>query len=103
MCEAAQEAVWLRRLLSDIGFAQRTPTTIHEDNQGAICLSQNPKDHSRTKHIDIKFHYIREKVTERQLRVEYCATGDMVADTLTKGLAKPAIEKFRVGMGVHQC
>ena len=103
MCEAAQEGVWLRRLLSDIGFAQRAPTAIHEDNQGAICLSQNPKDHSRTKHIDIKFHYIREKVTERQLRVEYCATGDMVADTLTKGLPKPAFEKFRVAMGVHQC
>ena len=103
MCEAAQEAVWLRRLLRDIGFVQKAPTVIAEDNQGAICLSQNPRDHSRTKHIDIKFHYIREKVSGRELQVQYCATGDMVADTLTKGLPKPAFEKFRAGMGVHEC
>ena len=103
MCEAAQEAVWLRRLLSDIGFTQKAPTVIAEDNQGAICLTQNPKDHSRTKHIDIKFHYIREKVAAKELQVRYCATGDMIADTLTKGLPKPAFEKFRAEMGVHLC
>ena len=103
LCDAAQEAVWLRGLLGDIGFVQNAPTTIFEDNQGAICLSQNPKDHTRTKHIDIKYHYIRERVAAKQLAVQHCATGDMLADTLTKGLAKPAFEKFRAGMGVHQC
>ena len=103
LCDAAQEAVWLRALLSDIGFTQSVPTTIYEDNQGAICLSQNPKDHTRTKHIDIKYHYIRERVAEKQLLVQHCATGDMIADTLTKGLPKPAFEKFRVGMGVQRC
>ena len=65
-----------------------------------LCLTQNPKDHSRTKHIDIKFHYIREKVAANELRIQYCATGDMIADTLTKGLQKPA---FRAGMGVYEC
>ena len=50
LCEASQEAVWLRRLLGDIGFTQNTPTVVFEDNQGAIALSQNPKDHSHTKH-----------------------------------------------------
>jgi hypothetical protein len=103
MCESAQEAVWLRVLLNDIGFSQDSPTVIFEDNQGAIALSQNPKDHSRTKHIDIKYHYIREKVAEKQLEIQYCATGEMTADTLTKSLPKPAFEKFRARMGVHRC
>ena len=103
LCEAAQEAVWLRRLLSDIGFSQNTPTVVFEDNQGAISLSQNPKDHSRTKHIDIKYHYIRERVAAKEIAVQHCATGDMTADTLTKGLPKPAYENCRAGMGVHRC
>ena len=103
MCESAQEAVWLRRLLGDIGFTQNAPTVVFEDNQGAISLSANPKDHTRTKHIDIKYHYVREKVAEKQLEIQYCATGEMLADTLTKGLPKPAFEKFRAGMGVCRC
>ena len=76
---------------------------MYEDNQGAIALSQNPKDHSRTKHIDIKFHYIREQISKGNVELQYCATADMLADTLTKGLPKPAFEKFRAGMGIHPC
>ena len=103
LCESAQEAVWLRRLLNDIGFVQGCPTVIYEDNQGAMALSSNPKDHSRTKHIDIKYHYIRQTINEKHVIVQYCETGDMTADTLTKGLAKPGFEKFRSAMGVYQC
>jgi transposase InsO family protein len=103
LCDATQESVWLRQLLRDIGHEQRNATTIHEDNQGAIVLSQNPKDHTRTKHIDIKFHFIREKVAGKELEVVYCGTTDMIADALTKGLPKPSFEKFRARMGVHRC
>ncbi len=56
LSNACQEGVWLRRLLSDIKLKQVDPTTIYEDNQGAIQLSRNPKFHNRTKHIDISFH-----------------------------------------------
>ena len=59
LCSAAQETVWLRNLLADVGFQQSTPTCVKEDNQGAMCLAKNPKNHNRTKHIDIKFHYTR--------------------------------------------
>ena len=52
---AAQEAIWLRRLLADIGFGDLNPTVIYEDNNGAIDLSKNPKHHNRTKHIDIAY------------------------------------------------
>ncbi len=103
LCSATQEVVWLRRLLKSIGFTQNQPTTICEDNQGAICLSKNSKDHGRTKHVDVKYHYTRETIDKNVIKVEYCPTGKMVADTLTKGLPKPAFEKFRSEMGVQQC
>ena len=59
---ATQEGIWSRRLMNDIGLRQDNPSVIYEDNQGAIELSKNPKFHSRTKHIDIAFHFVREKV-----------------------------------------
>ena len=103
LCEAAQETTWLRNLLFDIGFQQTEPTTVYEDNQGSICLAQNPKDHPRTKHMDIKFHYIRDCVERKRLTVKYRPTAEMVADTLTKGLPRISFEKHRLGMGVEPC
>ena len=71
---ASQEAVWLRSLLGDISFVQKEPTVIKEDNQGTIALSRNTKYHPRTKHIDIKYHFIRDKVEKKELVLEYCPT-----------------------------
>ena len=65
LCAGAQEATWLRRLLCSVGFKQETPTTMYEDNQGTIQLTKNPKSDSRTKHIDIRYHFIREAVKNR--------------------------------------
>ena len=100
LASAVQEAVWLRNLLSDLTSKQVKPTVIYEDNQGAIALCKNPIDHSRMKHIDIKFHYTRDAVNKNVILVEYCTTKDMVADAFTKGLPRPAFEKLRVQMGV---
>ena len=58
LCMASQEATWLRNLLKSINFNQEDATTLFEDNQGAIALAKNPKDHSKTKHIDIKYNYV---------------------------------------------
>jgi len=57
---AVQESVRLRKLLKDFGVSQDQPSVIMEDNQGAIFIAKNPVAHSRTKHIDIRYHYIRE-------------------------------------------
>ena len=103
LCRATQESVWLRNLLRDVGFKQLEPTCIREDNQGAMCLARNPKDHPRTKHIDIKYHYTREKIEQKVIRLEYVPTSEMLADTLTKGLSKPKFEKFREAMGIESC
>lgn len=66
---ATQEAVWIRRLLSDLKVTQKHPTVLMEDNQGAIFIANNPVSHSRTKHIDVHYHYIREALSEGKCAV----------------------------------
>ena len=100
LCSATQEAIWLRRLLASVEQQQDNPTTIHEDNQGAISMSKNPRNSSRTKHIDIKFHFVREAAQKNEVRIHHCTTQNMVADTLTKGLPKPAFERHRTSLGI---
>ena len=85
---AAQEVVWLRRLLASVNLVQAEPTKVHEDNQGTIALSRNPKSHPRTKHIDIKFHYVREVIEKKKMELVYCPTEKMIADIMTKGLPR---------------
>ncbi|MEO0684489.1 MAG: Ty1/Copia family ribonuclease HI, partial [Cyanobacteria bacterium J06649_11] len=102
LSHATQEIVWLRQLLNNIGFKQTKPTKLYEDNQGAIGLSKNPKLNSRTKHIDIKFHYVREAVETNIVNVKYCLTENMTADIFTKSLARVKFEKFRDMLGVKK-
>ena len=99
---ASQECIWLRRLLNDFELLKPVPTTIYEDNQGAIQLCKNPKFHNRTKHIDISYHFIREQVNKNAICVKYCPTESMIADIMTKPLSKPTYERFRDLLGVKQ-
>ena len=99
LCSAAQEATWLRSLLESLGFTKSKATKLYEDNHGAIALTKNPKIHSRTKHIDIKYHYIREAVEKKDNELVYCPTDKMVADMLTKGLPRPKFDELRSLMG----
>ena len=94
MCAAVQEAIHLRQLLKDLGHVQDQPTRILEDNQGCIALSENPVFHKRTKHIDIKYHFVRERVASNEIKIEYVATEDQLADLLTKGLSKQRTMKL---------
>ena len=97
---ATQETIWLRRLLNDIHYATEHPTIIYEDNQGAIDLSRNPKHHNRVKHIDIAYHFARERVASKEIDIVYCPTDSMIADVMTKALSKEKFEKFRSLLGV---
>ena len=94
-CAAVQEAIHLRLLLRDLGFEQKEPTVIFEDNQGCIALSDNPVFHKRTKHIDIRYHFIRERVASGEVELKYVATEHQLADLLTKGLPKPKVIAMR--------
>ena len=83
---AAQEAKWLQCLTSDLLDYNIGATEIFEDNQSAICLAKTPQFHGRTKHIEIKYHFIRDEVESGNVKLEYCRSEDLIADMLTKGL-----------------
>ena len=99
---ATQEAIWLRSLLKGMGFAQKSPTTIFEDNQGTIALAKNPIRQPRTKHIDIKYHFTRDAITKGETQLTYCPTNLMVADILTKAIPRHQFEELRKKLGVSK-
>jgi hypothetical protein len=75
--------------MHDVHQWQRGPTTVYEDNEGAVKLANNPIASNKTKHIDIKHHYIRELVDAKTVAVVSVDTTDMLADGLTKALPEP--------------
>jgi hypothetical protein len=68
------------------------PTIIHEDNQGCIAISSNNRTDSRTKHIDVKYHFVRDMIQAKEIAVKYISTENMLADFLTK---PSALSKFK--------
>ena len=87
---AAKEVVWIRNFLQDIGRKKLTgdtqATRILGDNQGALRLVANPEFHTRSKHIDVQYHYVRELLESNTISIEYVRTSEMAADCLTKPL-----------------
>ena len=100
LAAAAQEAKWLQRLTSDLLDYEIGATEIFEDNQSAICLAKTPQFHGRTKHIEIKYHFIRDEVESGNVKLEYCRSEDMIADMLTKGLPITQFVKLRQMIGI---
>lgn len=88
LAECAKEAIFLQRFLKELGFNDLSNVTIYGDNLGAIKLAENPVFHQRSKHIDIKYHYVRDALRSENLNIKHVSTTDMVADMLTKGLPK---------------
>ena len=88
LSNAAREAMAIRSQLADFQAIQNVPTVIFEDNTGAISLAENHINHQRTKHIDIRYHYVRECIYNKSIAVHYIATKYQVADILTKTLPK---------------
>lgn len=86
LSDACQEIAWLRRLLSDIHIDCKEPTLLYEDNQSCLKLIKEEKFSNRTKHIDTKFHFVKDYMDKGVVKCEYCPTGLMVADLLTKPL-----------------
>ena len=112
-CVAAQEAIFLSRVLRD--FCQRTTVpsdhddkppvikladniVVNVDNQGAIGLAKNPVSHNKSKHIDIKYHFVRECVHNNKIELEYVPTAFNVADLMTKPTSKVKLSQFKKSM-----
>jgi hypothetical protein len=100
---AGQEAIHLRRVLRTLHQSQLLPgpTPIHEDNAGCIKLAHNPVFHKRTKHIKIKYHFIRELITDGTVALPYIPTEEQIADIFTKPLGGIKFAKFRRQLGVQ--
>ncbi|KAK8455568.1 hypothetical protein SEVIR_4G141001v4 [Setaria viridis] len=96
----ACQAVWLRRLLSDIAGENVQQPILKMDNQSAIALSKNPVLHDRSKHIDTKFHFIRECVEDGRISLEHVSTQEQLADILTKSLGRARFCELRDKIGV---
>jgi hypothetical protein len=100
--QAVKEALWLKHFFDDINEPQTLPILIHCDNQSAIALTENPKFHARTKHIEIRHHFIREHVEKSEVKIQYCPTEKMVADVLTKALPKAKHVWCTYNLGVRK-
>lgn len=99
LAEAAQETIWMARVINDLNHAVST-ITMYEDNQSCIHLLQNGNNSLRTKHIDTKYHFVRDMVNNKVIRVEYCPTEDMIADLLTKPLEAVRLNRLTIAIGL---
>ena len=93
-CEATRKAVWLRRLLSDIGFPQQSCTIIYEDNTSTIQEPNGVYNHKASKHINPKFHYSKTVIQDGEVCVLHRETTKMEADMLTKPLPTQSHWRF---------
>ncbi|MCO5580514.1 hypothetical protein L7F22_034382 [Adiantum nelumboides] len=94
LSEACKEAIWLARLVKDLGLEQCL-LVLHCDSQSAIALAKNPVFHSRTKHIDVRYHFSRECLANKSLDLVKIPTSENTADALTKSLASHQFQRCR--------
>ncbi|KAH9136201.1 hypothetical protein AeRB84_018564 [Aphanomyces euteiches] len=87
------EALWLKSLLEELQLDIKLPINVYEDNQSTIKMAENSTLQQRTKHIDVRHHFIRDLVKQRIIKINYCRTNSMLADILTKAPPKPMFEE----------
>jgi hypothetical protein len=98
--EATKEALWIHQLLAAINISPQNATTILCDNNAARSLSEDPMLHPRVKHMDIKYHFLRENVQDNKVKLQYISSNDNVADILTKPLARDKFTRLRGFLGL---
>ena len=85
-----------------MGKSQKEPTEIYCDNKSTIAMAKNSVYHSRTKHIAIKYHFLRETTANKDIEIKYCNTEDQVADIFTKALPRAKLEQLRDMLGISE-
>ena len=94
MASTAAELTWLSFLLYDLGIALPRPPILHCDNLSALYMTVNPVFHGRTKHIELDYHYVREKVALGSLETHFVPSNHELADIFTKPLSKVAFREL---------
>ena len=97
---ASKEVLWIRVFLSDVFHPLMCPVLLYCGNMSAIAVANNDKYHARTKHINIRYHFIREAITRGLIDLRHCPTEDMATDIFTKTLPRPTFEQLRLLVGV---
>ena len=100
LSKAAREACWLRNLFEELGYPQESPTVIKGNNDGSIAMAKNQQFHSRSKHIAIQWHWVRELVEKGLIAIENCRDPQQTADILTKALPRPKHSQHTSEMGL---
>lgn len=99
-CSCVCQAIWLRRVLEELHMPQNESTEVLVDNKSTIALAKNPVFHERSKHIDTKYHFIRECIERREVELNYVKSQDQISDIFTKPLKSDAFNKFRSLLGI---
>src|ERR1700678_4068029 len=97
---ATRQIIWLQSFTAELGIPYSRPTILNVDNQGAINYSINAINYSHTKHIDIQHHFVCEKLISNEMKIQYRATEDNLADLFTKALPKPRHEDVSKRLGM---
>ena len=100
LANATAEVMWIQTLLYELGIKAPQVARLWCDNIGATYLSANPVFHARTKHIEVDFHFVRERVAQKQLQIKFISSKDQVADIFTKPLLLPAFEACRSNLNL---
>jgi transposase InsO family protein len=95
IAEESRELLWIRRLLEDFHIEQTKPIRIYEDNQSAIKLIKTGESRNKTKHIDVKYHFVTDLEKKKIIEIRYCPTAEMIADMMTKPLGAVKLKKHR--------
>ncbi|OIT03085.1 retrovirus-related pol polyprotein from transposon tnt 1-94 [Nicotiana attenuata] len=104
IANALAELLWVKNLLLEMKLPIKDTPTIYCDNIGVTYLSENPGLHSRMKHVEVDFHFVRNHVQQKGVQVVHVHSTDQLADTLAKPLAKPAFDRnlFKLGLVTHR-
>jgi len=94
------EAIWLRNILKKLDHPQEESTVIFVDNKSAIQVAKNPVHHGRSKHIDTRFHFLRDYMKEKIIELQYCHTTKQIADIFTKSLLSEIFMRLRDMLGI---
>lgn len=97
-CQSIKELVWLKLLMAEL--ISNNAVMLYMDNQSAIRLIKNPEFHKRTKHIDVRYHFIREKFRDGVFQLEYVHTSNQLADIFTKPLNLEILKRFHELIGI---
>jgi hypothetical protein len=96
----SQEALWFLELLNEMGIEQRT-VDLYEDNEASINMSNNPQEYKRTRHIQVRYHFVRDLVKENKIRLVHVGTADQLADIFTKGISSFHLRNILSRLGIH--